>query len=101
MTGRLKAGDLAVIVGCVTKPTNVGKSCRLVQFCLPGEVFCSPLDSDQRLRLHDVAPCWVVVGETLTTGDGEAGWTICRPEHLRPLEGPDVAVATPAVEMAA
>lgn len=101
MSAPFKKGDLCWITGCVSHSENVGKSCELVEFLLPGTVFTDPTKAGELLRYVSEFPAWLVVGPSLINRDGEPGFAVVKREHLRRLEGPDVDVATPELAVAA
>lgn len=90
---RFKAGDLAIVVGAVNTPQNIGRTVTLEVF-LPansgkleykGSTFAS----------SDVADCWIVSAEGLISYAAisdkkfhhKTGIAVCRQRHLMPLKG--------------
>jgi hypothetical protein len=91
MAHEFKPGDLALIVGCVKSPINVGKSCTLKQFVGAGETIYFPHECGGRSMLgvtNTGGRGWLVLGDTLLSSQNPIfGWSLVRPDHLLPLKG--------------
>lgn len=91
MKGELKPGGLALVVGCVRNPINIGKCVELIQFVNPGEYFKDDLGNTGRMIDTDVKGAWLCFGDVhRVDGAGnvyKSGHTLTASEHLMPLDG--------------
>lgn len=80
-----KPGDLALIVGTVRTPANLGKV--VTVFCMvEGRGDYIAPDGRKYYSLEENLAC-VVEGEGLKDPNGAEGWTQVAPQHLMPLRG--------------
>lgn len=88
MGNQFKPGDLAMIIGALNVVSNIGKTCELVEFLLPGEIsdWRDPSDG-MRLRNGTGKAAWLVVGDGVRSSCGSSGWVLAHPRHLMPLRG--------------
>ena len=90
MSHQFKPGDLALIVGFTRSSENVGKSCELVALMRPGDRIDFAVNGFDGVRYKGVEgdrPGWLVVGDTLVSSSGSAGYTIVLEKNLAPLRG--------------
>ncbi|KAA8702443.1 hypothetical protein [Pseudomonas proteolytica] len=87
MSHNFKPGDLALIVGYSRSPENVGKSCELVAFLLPGDRIDFPVIGFDGVRHTGDKPGWFVAGDALVSTSGSTGYTMVLEKNLMPLRG--------------
>lgn len=95
MAHEFKPGDLALIVGCVKSPINVGKSCTLKRWVESHEIIDYPHDfgGRRKLGIQNISPegAWLVEGETLESSQAPVkGFSLVSPRFLRPLKGDEL-----------
>lgn len=104
MNHQFKPGDLAMIVGAFNVTSNIGMSCELVERLEPEQIstWVDPNDGS-RIQNATGQPGWLVVGDGLTSYNGDAGWVLAGERHLMPIPGdenPDAHLATSAPRQA-
>ncbi|MNO66377.1 hypothetical protein D3C76_571640 [compost metagenome] len=89
MNHQFKPGDLALIVGAHRFTENIGKTCELVEFLVPGQVSAWRDPADGRpVSNASGRECWLVVGEGLVSSiQDTSGACLAMPAHLMPLRG--------------
>jgi len=86
---QFKPGDQALIVGARNYPSNIGKTCELIEF-LGVEQVSTWRDPCDNLRVRNATgePCWLVVGDGVFSGAKDSdGAALALPRHLMPLRG--------------
>ena len=87
MSNQFKPGDLALIINSIKRPENVGKSCELVAFMVPGERIEFEFDGNKGITHIGANPAWLVAGDGVIGSNGKAGFALVRPINLMPLRG--------------
>lgn len=91
MAHEFKPGDLALIVGCIKSPINVGKSCTLKQLVQPDEIVYYPHECGGRpmLGIKNAGDLvWLVEGESLESSHHPVkGFSLVDPRFLWHLKG--------------
>jgi hypothetical protein len=85
MSHQFKPGDLAIIIGCHSDPSDIGKVVELQQMVSDGQEFDAA--GWTGLVFSDVSPGWVCLSENVTDTTGLAGFCVVDPRHLMPLRG--------------
>lgn len=96
MNHQFKPGDLAMIVGALNAPSNIGKCVELIERLRPEAVsqWVNPIDGSH-VRNRAGFPFWIVIGDDLTSRfPGPAGVVLVHERHLMPLRGDDKPAAT-------
>lgn len=86
MNHNFKPGDLALIVGTVSHPQNIGKTCELIEHLDPGQVSHWKDSEGFHQKNDDTSAAWIVSGHELS-GDGVRGSLLVDSKHLMPLRG--------------
>jgi hypothetical protein len=87
MRHTFKPGELAMIVGTIKRPENVGKACELVAFMAPGARLIIEFNGPLEVTHIGSQPAWLVAGDGVTGSTGKLGLALVRPDHLMPLRG--------------
>jgi hypothetical protein len=85
MSHQFKAGDLALIINSIKRPENVGRSCDLVAFMVPGERLEFNFDGFKTITHIGESPAWLVAGNDVVGSNGKSGFALVRPANLMPL----------------
>lgn len=101
MNHQFKPGDLALIINTIKRPENVGKSCELVAFMVPGERLEFDYDGRKSITHIGANPAWLVAGDDVIGSSGAAGFALVRPSHLMPLRGDFAPEQQKAMELIA
>jgi hypothetical protein len=83
---KFKAGDLALVVGCVRNPKNIGKAVELLEEVWPGEGFTDPSGSFRIAEPVGDRPFWLAASDDLVSIEGKP-WGLFEESHLMPLRG--------------
>ncbi|MBV6005222.1 hypothetical protein KUU59_09580 [Pseudomonas aeruginosa] len=79
---KFKAGDMAMIVGCMANPEDIGKVVELYQYVLRNEAF---IVSGHYALSGDEG--WIVTADNVIDTTGVQGFVLVNERHLMPLKG--------------
>ncbi|HHM6046642.1 TPA: hypothetical protein ACRMOD_000372 [Pseudomonas aeruginosa] len=79
---KFNPGDLAMIVGCMANPEDIGKVVELYQYVLRNEAF---IVSGHYALSGDEG--WIVTADNVIDTTGVQGFVLVDERHLMPLKG--------------